>query len=68
MVARIMPRSRAGSRTSRSTRRSYTDQKSYLRSLRYGAAQTVRIFSGSRQTARQASVAAGPAHAAPAHL
>jgi uncharacterized protein len=35
-----------------------TDQKSYLRSLRYGAAQIVRIFSGSRQTALQATTAA----------
>jgi transposase len=35
-----------------------TDQKSYLRSLRYGAAQIVRIFSGSRQTALQATAAA----------
>src|SRR5262249_30180375 len=39
-------------------RSTYTEQKSYLRSARYGAAQIVRIFSGSRQTALQASVAA----------
>ncbi len=36
----------------------HTDQKNYLRSLRYGAAQIVRIFSGSRQTALQATAAA----------
>ena len=36
----------------------YTDLKNYLRSLRYGAAQIDRIFSGSMQTALQASVAA----------
>jgi serine/threonine protein kinase len=36
----------------------YTDLKNYLRSLRYGAAQIDRIFSGSRQTALQDSVAA----------
>jgi hypothetical protein len=35
-----------------------TEQKSYLRSARYGAAQIVRIFCGSRQTALQASAAA----------
>src|SRR4051794_36793286 len=40
------------------TGESYTDQKSYLLSARYGAAQIVRILSGSRQTALQASVAA----------
>ena len=39
-------------------RTTHTDQKSYLRSLRYGAAQIVRIFSGSRQTALQATAAA----------
>ena len=36
----------------------YTDRKSYLRSDRYGAAQIDRIFSGSRQTALQATAAA----------
>jgi hypothetical protein len=36
----------------------YTDQKNHLRSVRYGAAQTERIFSGSRQTFRHDSVAA----------
>src|SRR5262249_62089662 len=36
-------------------RRASTDQKSHPRSLRYGAAQIVRIFSGSRQTALQAT-------------
>ncbi len=35
-----------------------TDRKSYMRSVRYGAAQMGRIFSGARQTCRQASVAA----------
>jgi hypothetical protein len=35
-----------------------TDQKNQLRSLRYGAAQIERIFSGSRQTALQDSAAA----------
>ena len=34
-----------------------TELKSYLRSDRYGAAQIDRIFSGSRQTALQASAA-----------
>jgi hypothetical protein len=37
---------------------SYTDQKNHLRSLRYGAAQIDRIFSGLRQTALQDSAAA----------
>ena len=41
-----------------SPRGSNTEQKNYLRSARYGAAQIVRIFSGSRQTALQASTAA----------
>jgi hypothetical protein len=36
----------------------YTEQKNHPRSVRYGAAQIVRIFSGSRQTALQASAAA----------
>jgi hypothetical protein len=35
-----------------------TEQKNHPRSVRYGAAQIVRIFSGSRQTALQASAAA----------
>ena len=44
--------------TARIDRTRYTDLKNYLRSLRYGAAQIDRIFSGSMQTALQASVAA----------